>query len=154
MSFPPVRNGRSPVGPPRRGTSPVAARRRAASGTPSTAELLLSSHLALTGRPLCSPRRISLHEATHWLYTDAPFGLRAHDPAFVHANRTAQRCFDLIPTGETAKGRPLCSVGPTGDVPSETPPPFCRGERRGLGVTPYAVHPAASSSTAAAGSAV
>ncbi|MEU9788101.1 MEKHLA domain-containing protein [Streptomyces phaeochromogenes] len=99
MLIPPVRNGRSPVDPPRRGTSPGAARRRAASGTSSTAELLLSSHLALTGRPLCSPRRISLHEATHWLYTDAPFGLPAHDPAFVHANRTAQRCFGLIPPG-------------------------------------------------------
>jgi PAS domain S-box-containing protein len=68
-----------------------------AAGGAAFAELLLSSHLALTGRPLCSPHWASLHEAAHWLYTDAPFGLLAHgtdpDPKFFYANRTAQRCF-------------------------------------------------------------
>ncbi|WP_171133975.1 MEKHLA domain-containing protein [Streptomyces sp. Z423-1] len=69
----------------------------AAAGGAAFAELLLSSHLALTGRPLCPPRWASMHDAAHWLYTDAPFGLLAHgmgpDPAFIYANRTAQRCF-------------------------------------------------------------
>ncbi|MEU9292074.1 MEKHLA domain-containing protein [Streptomyces sp. NPDC048275] len=57
----------------------------------------MSSHLALTGRPLCSPRCVSLDEAARWLYTDAPFGLLAHgtgpDPTYFYANRTAQQRF-------------------------------------------------------------
>lgn len=66
-------------------------------GGAAFAELLLNSHLALTGHPLCPPRWASMHDAAHWLYTDAPFGLLAHgtgpDPVFIYANRTAQRCF-------------------------------------------------------------
>jgi PAS domain S-box-containing protein len=68
-----------------------------AAGGAAFAELLLSRHLALTGRPLCPPRWASPLEAAHWLYADAPFGLLAHgtgpDPTFFYANRTAQQCF-------------------------------------------------------------
>ncbi|MGW2049830.1 MEKHLA domain-containing protein [Streptomyces sp. NPDC001858] len=75
----------SPFGPP------------AAAGGAAFAELLLNSHLALTGRPLCPARWTSPQAAAHWLYADAPFGLLAHgpgpDPTFCYANRTAQKCF-------------------------------------------------------------
>jgi PAS domain S-box-containing protein len=68
-----------------------------AAGGPAFAQLLLSSHLTLTGRPLCLPHWVSMQEAAYWLFAEAPFGLLAHgtgpDPKFFYANRTAQRCF-------------------------------------------------------------
>lgn len=60
-------------------------------------QLLASSYLHLTGRPLPVPHDAP-GEAARWLYEEAPFGLVAHnteaDPRIIYANRTAQRWFE------------------------------------------------------------
>jgi PAS domain S-box-containing protein len=62
---------------------------------PRFAELLIGSHLRLTGRPLIPGPDPA--DPARWLYREAPFGLLAHepgdDPVFRYANRAAQRAF-------------------------------------------------------------
>lgn len=60
-------------------------------------QLMLDSYRRLVGRELV-PADWPLAQAAHWLQSDAPFCVLAHeasaDPRFIFANRTAQRCFE------------------------------------------------------------
>jgi hypothetical protein len=66
--------------------------------SPWFCSLLLESHHRLVGKELGAAQLSSAEAAAGWLYEDAPFGVLAHDtaadPAFVYANRTAQKCFE------------------------------------------------------------
>lgn len=60
---------------------------------PGFFDLLAGSHARLVGAPLTP-----VGQGPDWLYTEAPFGVLAHnsdaDPRFIYANRTAQACFE------------------------------------------------------------
>ncbi|MFD8723527.1 MEKHLA domain-containing protein [Streptomyces sp. NPDC059629] len=63
---------------------------------PAFFTLLTGSYERLLGRPL-APETPNGMDAAAWLYHEAPFAVlgqnAGHDPNFVYANTTAQRCF-------------------------------------------------------------
>jgi MEKHLA domain len=74
-------------------------RRPSAAAVPpiELSRMIMTSFHRLLGRPLV-PEGLSLDEAVHWLYEDAPFCVLAHDtaqdPCFMYANKAAQTCFE------------------------------------------------------------